>query len=95
MDYQAQDGNRQEVNVEMRGEGSMSISRLIRNSALQLESECRRLEKEYEDAVAEDTVLSEICETQSKNIAKQQADLEHLKLMIHKGAMNRETSEAK
>lgn len=91
MDCQAQEGNQQ----EMREEGRLSISGLIRKSVFQLENECRRLEKEYDDTVAENTVLQEICTTQEKNISKQQADLQHLKLMVHTAAMNRETSTAK
>lgn len=92
---QSQGSQRREENQSGYPEQSLSMGDLIQSCATTLENECANLERENELKTLAVNELRESVLRQAENISKQQSDLEHLKVLIQREVLNRETFIAK
>lgn len=92
---QSQGSQRREENQSGYPEQSLSMGDLIQSCATTLENECANLERENELKTLAGNELRESVLRQAENISKQQSDLEHLKVLIQREVLNRETFIAK
>lgn len=92
---QSQGSQRREGNKSGYHEQSLSMGDLIQSCATTLENECANLEREIELKTLAVNELKETLLRQAENTSKQQSDLEHLKVLIQREVLNRETFIAK
>lgn len=92
---QSQGSQRREENQSGYPEQPLSMGDLIQSCATTLENECANLERENELKTLAVNELRESVLRQAENISKQQSDLEHLKVLIQREVLNRETFIAK
>lgn len=76
-------------------EKSLSMGTLIHNCAMTLENECANLERGVELKTLAVLELKENLSRQAENIAKQQSEQEHLKVLAQREILNREIFIAK